>query len=146
MTGGDIVLQASSVIGALGLGGVITGLIAWRRFGPQDKAKVAQIAAETRNTDADTFDKMLARIDKLSARIEQQDAKIDSLERTIREQGEQIAALHRRNRDLGATMRDAVKELLAWIKKALAVMTPDQQTNVGPPPDYNHLITPPEKG
>lgn len=145
MTGSTWALLIGSLIGSLGLGTVASTVITWRRFKPQDKAAVAKTAAEARSIDVATFNQMVDRIGELSKKIEQQDEKIDSLEQTIREQGAQIAKLQQRNRDLGAAMRSAVVELLAWIKRALSVMTPDQQTNVGPPPDYQHLIAPPEK-
>lgn len=141
----QVAMAFATVISSMSLGSVLVALIAWRRFGPRTKAEAGKLAAETRETDADTQGKLLAQIDKLLERVDAQDEKITRLENTIGAQGEQIVALQRKNDTLGATMRAALVELLAWIKKALAVMTPDQQASVGQPPDYQHLVAPAER-
>lgn len=135
MTVTNIILLCATVASALGLGGVLVALIAWRRFKPQDKAIVAKTAAEARSIDVDTYTKLLDRITAM-------DDKITDLERIILDQGQEIAKLKQRNRDLGAAMRAALVELLAWIRRALAVMSAEQQRTVGPPPDYQHLTNP----
>lgn len=145
MTTHQIVYAAATIASSTGIASVVVAIISWRRFGPRTKAETGKIAAETREMDVDTQGKLLSQIDKLLERVDAQDDKITTLERTIGAQGDQIAELQHKNRELRTTMRAALVELLAWIKKALAVMTPDQQTSVGQPPDYQHLVSPPDR-
>lgn len=141
MTGRQIILLVASTISSSGLSGIVVALIAWRRFGPRTKAETAKIAAETRETEVGTDSQIIKNLREELARLS---SKVDAMEQTINAQGEQIVALQHRNTTISATMRAAVSELLIWIKKALAVMSPDQQARVGQPPDYQHLVTPPE--
>lgn len=148
----QIVLTVASAIFGGGVTGVSAVIFMWRRQGPKVKAQTAKIAAETTETGIRTQGDLIEQLERLADQVNEQGKQlleqsntIRGLRTTVEEQGAQIVALQQRNRDLGAAMRAAVVELLAWIRRALSVMTPDQQTTVGQPPDYQHLVTPPER-
>lgn len=144
MTGDDVRLIIACLVGSGGMAAVVVKVLDWITTRSRVKAEAAESAARTEDIEIDTQGKLINQVNELVNRVNRQDAEIDRLKTKVSEQAEQIAALQHRNRDLAATMRAAVAELLAWIRKALAVMTSDQQANVGPPPDYQHLVHPKE--
>lgn len=159
MSGAEIVREVATSIFGGGLVAVSSIVFMWRRQAPKVKAQTAKIAAETTETGVRTQGELIEQIASLAKQlndqgkelgaqrdtITEQGVTIKKLHATVAEQGEQIAALQTRNHNLAAAMRAAVAELLAWIQRALSVMTPDQQETVGPAPDYKHLTNPDTK-
>lgn len=145
MTGTEWVRLAIAVAIAFLGSSVVSTLIQYRFLNPKTKAEASKLAAETRSIaiddQSDIITNLRAELGRLATRVDDQDAKIAHQGTVIAEQGEQIAALQRKNRDLAATMRSALRDLLTWIQRALLVMSPDQRANVGQPPDYQHLIS-----
>jgi hypothetical protein len=118
---------------------LIIFLIRWRREGPMVKAQTAQIAIET-DTSRET-----AEVDNQSQQIRDLMADRADLRTTIREMQKRMDAQDLRIDALEAKndiLRQALASAQIWMHRVREVLTPDQRSQVGPPPDINHLIAP----